>query len=79
MAYYSDEKIAEMFTHHPPEHQKQIDQHEGVRSTCLDAALRINGVVPDCAEKTFAIRALQQASMWANAALALNRKGSDGT
>lgn len=46
--------------------------HEAVRETCLYTAINIRNLTPACPEQTLAIRALQEAMMWANSAIAQN-------
>lgn len=73
MASFSKEQIEDIFAYHPPRNEQERDDHQYIRETCGELAAGFNETLADCPEKTLAIRALQQASMWANAALALNR------
>ena len=45
-----------------------------LRSSALDFAKAINDLVPDCADKTAAIRKLRESVMTANAAIACGGK-----
>ena len=64
-------QISEIFTYHPPTPQRAA-VHEMIRDMMADVAQTVNGQLPDCREKSLAITAIQEASMWANAALAIH-------
>lgn len=49
-----------------PEHIQAI---QAVRDACAGLEAVINNNVPSCAERTLAIRALEQCSMWSNKAI----------
>ena len=49
--------------------------HNGVRNGALDYARYLNEVIPECPEKTIAIRRLEEVAMWANKAIAQNVEG----
>ncbi len=57
------------FTYHPPT-EGQPEVYEALRSQGLLLALHINDVAPDSREKALAITHLEDAIMWANAAIA---------
>ena len=59
------------FSHHAPKGD-QAQRYEQVRSTVLQAAIRIRELTPKSAEQTLAIRDLQMAMMHANAASAIH-------
>jgi hypothetical protein len=59
------------FNFHPATHAKG-ELHAQVRGSILNVALYINAVVPDGREKALAITKLEEAMMWANAAIARN-------
>lgn len=52
-----------------PEHVEKIT---AVREACKAAYLALMENVPGCAERTLAIRALEESSMWANKAIVFN-------
>ena len=61
------------FKHHPPKDATVIDAHQDVRQGA-DALFGIIGdVCPDSREKSIAIIKLEEATMWANAAIARNQ------
>lgn len=55
---------------------KQTHDHEVVRISGRDLALTLNAICPPCPELVRAIEHLEQAVMWANAAIA--RPPSEG-
>lgn len=62
--------IESIFTYHPATDQATMLHHEAVRDACKFAAHEIVNLTPTCPEQTLALRALQQAMMWANSAIA---------
>lgn len=67
-----DEELADRFKHHPPTTQARIDAHDGIRTRAADFAAWLNQHVPESREKSLALTALQETSMWANAAVAIH-------
>jgi len=63
--------LEKIFAHHPPG-ESQGRRHVEIRQAGLRLALRISDLCPDSAEKTLALRKIQEAVMWANAAIAIN-------
>lgn len=59
------------FTYHPPT-AGQPERYERLRAGGLELARLIDGDCPDSREKSLAITHLEQAVMWANAAIARN-------
>jgi hypothetical protein len=59
------------FTYHAPK-AGQVPRYEAIRAGALDFALRLNDMCPDSREKSLALTSLEQAVMWANAAIARN-------
>lgn len=62
------------FTHHVPVND-QPQKYEEIREMAKQFAVSINALCPDSREKSLAITNLEQAVMWANAAIA---RRSDG-
>lgn len=62
-------EIENNFTYHPPSPQQQR-KYETIRSQAKDLAHYFNAVCPPSAELTTAIRHIENAVMWANAAIA---------
>lgn len=62
-------EIENNFTYHPPS-QLQKEKYEALRNEAKELAHHINLWCPTSAEATLAIRKLEEAIMWANAAIA---------
>lgn len=59
------------FEYHAPTGNK-ASRHEYVRVRMRKLADIVDDIAPDCREKSLAITALEEAMMWANAAIARN-------
>jgi len=59
------------FTHHPPKGDQAVRYGE-IRAHAKELALIIDELAPDSREKSLAITHLEEAVMWANAAIARN-------
>ena len=59
------------FTYHPPKGD-QTDRYQMIRSSALTLAMLIDGAAPKSREKSLALTKLEEAVMWANAAIARN-------
>lgn len=64
--------IEDRFRHHPPQTKARIAAHEEVRTRAADLAVWMNEHLPESREKSLALTAVQEASMWANAAVAIH-------
>jgi len=58
------------FAYHPPRNAVTVCKHEEIRSEMLRAALVVEETCPEGREKSLAITKLEEAMMWANAAIA---------
>jgi len=58
------------FTYHAPKNKEQIDKYTYLRNEAKALAHVIDEQCPDSLEKTRAIQKLEEAVMWANAAIA---------
>ena len=58
-----------IFNHHPPK-PEQIPKYQKLRLTARDFALLIEASCPNSRERSLAIKRLEEALMWANAAVA---------
>lgn len=58
------------FTYHPPRDHEQADKYVYLRKTARLLAGDIDSMCPDSREKSLAITHLEEAVMWANAAIA---------
>lgn len=59
------------FSYHAP-NDKQKELHQRARSIMHDAAVEVDGMGPDCREKSLAVTALEEAMLWTNAMIARN-------
>ena len=69
----TDEQIDNIFTYHRP-FGMQAERYEILRTVAGTLAKMVNESCPESREKSLAITNLQQAIMWANAAIAINEK-----
>lgn len=58
------------FAYHPARDKETQDAHTAVREKCLELALALGTVVPNCHEFGVAIQRLEEVMFWANAAVA---------
>jgi hypothetical protein len=58
------------FDYHPPAGEQVAKAHEDVRAKCKSAAFLFNDLLPEGREKSLAVTKLEEAMMWANAAIA---------
>jgi hypothetical protein len=61
--------ILHNYTYHPPKGD-QTERYEKIRNEVKLTAILINDLCPDGREKSLALTNLEQAVMWANAAIA---------
>lgn len=69
----SAEDIEHRFAFHAASTQEKRDEHTSVRAACRDLALKIDADVPEGREKALALTKIEEAMMWANAAIARKR------
>lgn len=62
------------FKHHPPSGEGVIERHQAIRAHADDFFNMIQQVCPEGREKSLAITKVEEAMMWANAAIARNQK-----
>jgi len=66
--------IDKRFTYHPPRSQEDVQAHGEIREAGRKLAVLIDEkITTDCREKSVSITKLEEAVMWANAALARHR------
>lgn len=65
------EQIENNFSYHPPK-DGQPERYEHLREAAKELARDIQGMCPESREKSLALTNLEQAVMWANAAIARN-------
>jgi hypothetical protein len=66
-----EQMLAKRFTYHPPK-VGQPQLYEDLRARGLALARRVAMTSPPCREQSLAITKLEEAIMWANAAIARN-------
>jgi hypothetical protein len=64
-------ELANRFIYHPPK-DGQADRYIAIREEAHRLAAKLNKWVPDSREKSLAMTHLEDAVMWANAAIARN-------
>ena len=74
----TEAQIKTIFSYHPP-HGDQAQRYERLRAGGGELARLINDFAPESAEKTLAIRRVQEAVMYANAAIACNEPPPEKT
>jgi hypothetical protein len=67
------EELDIRFKHHKPRNQDDLAAHERVRQAAHKFAEFINEITPESREQSLAISAIEEASLWANKALARQR------
>lgn len=67
----TEAQLKAIFTYHAP-HGDQAARYETLRAAGLLLAAAIHDLAPESGEKTLAIRRVQEAVMYANAAIACN-------
>lgn len=66
-----DQRILNRFTYHPPKGD-QAERYESIRENGKVTAMTFEELCPASPELTMAINHIDQAVMWANAAIARN-------
>lgn len=72
MRAVTNDQIKNWFGFHPAASEELRSAHESVRLMCGGLALELNAVLPEGEEKIHALRALRQAAMYSNAAIAMS-------
>lgn len=71
--FTTDEQLDNWFGYHPPKTPEVGAAHDRVRAECRQLAATFQELLPECPDKTVALRAVREA-MWAgNAAIACNQ------
>lgn len=66
-----NERIEDAYTYHPAD-SDQEKKYSRIRNKAKELAYIIEEECPVSREKSFAMKALEEASMWANASIARN-------
>lgn len=64
------DRVKNNHRHHPPKTEERISKHEFVRQVTMDCANNLIDVCPLSRELSLALTAMEEAMMWANAAIA---------
>lgn len=67
--------IQHRFEYHPPLDEATKSRHEGIREGALELAQEWETLLPPGREAALAITKLEEATMWANAAIASHCNG----
>jgi hypothetical protein len=68
-----NQDLENRFTYHPPVSKDQAERYQMIRDAGLAMAQLVDSYAPDSREKSTAITKLEEAVMWANAAIARNQ------
>lgn len=71
------EDLENRFSYSAPKDEETKQKHETVRNTCLRVAVDFNNIIPEGREKALVMTHLEQVMMWANAAIAREKKEED--
>lgn len=66
----TNENIDNVFSYHTPK-ESQPARYEAIRAAAKEFAKVVFANVPDCADRSTALRNIRESVMWANAAVAL--------
>lgn len=69
MPKFTKENLRDLMTYHSPD-DEQKEAHNKVNEAAIKFAETILDSVPESAEQTLAIRAIQEVRFWANSAIA---------
>lgn len=72
MPSITPEDLENRFSYHKPPNDEVGMRHDSIRHACLEAARSIVIDTPPGREQSLAITKLEEAMMWANAAIARN-------
>lgn len=67
------EDVINRFVYHPPKSDEAIEMHANVRWALKDVAIFLLDTLPESRETSLAIKSLEEAMFWANAAIARNQ------
>lgn len=70
-------KVNNIFVYHPA-NESQVERYESLRAEAKSLTHTILSHTPKSREQSLAITSLQQAIMWANAAIAINESNKSG-
>lgn len=68
----NEENVEKVFTYQQVPNEETKDRYREVNKAAQHLAETILDYVPNCADRSAALRSVREARMWANAAIALN-------
>ena len=72
--FTSEAQLDQWFAHHPPVSPEIVRAHETVRAECRRLAQVLSDLLPECPDKTVALRAVREAMYHANACIAVEQR-----
>lgn len=72
--FTSDEQLDQWFSFHSPSDPSIAQAHEQVRAKCREFAGFLSDLLPECPDKTVALRAVRTVMYEANATIACQQK-----
>lgn len=72
--FTTEAQLNEWFAHHPPSSDVIVAAHELVRTKCRDLAQVLSDLLPECPDKTVALRAVRTVMHEANACIAIEQR-----
>jgi len=70
MLFMNAAELSRRFDYHASSRTEHADAHAGVRAGCKRLATELDALLPDGREKSLVMTHLEEASFWANAAIA---------
>lgn len=72
--FTSEDQLDDWFGYHPPSDPSIAQAHEQVRAKCRDLAQVLSDLLPECPDKTVALRAVRTVMYEANATIACQQR-----
>lgn len=72
--FTSEAQLDEWFAHHPPSDPSIAQAHQDVRARCRELAGFLSDLLPECPDKTVALRAVRTVMLEANACIAVQQR-----
>jgi hypothetical protein len=66
----TNKDLDDRFDHHPPQDDNTVHCHETTREVLKEATHSVLELLPECREKSLFVTKMEEAMMWANAAIA---------
>lgn len=72
--FTSEAQLDDWFSFHPASTPEIVEAHEQVRAKCRELAGFLSDLLPECPDKTVALRAVRQVMYDANATIACQQR-----